>query len=117
MKPQDYTRLTQIFIFLLLYSFLFAEDLFIYNSHGKKDPFSPPIIGAVEKTGEEVLKGVKLEGIIWDEKKPMAIINNKVVGVGDDISGAKIIEIKKNEVIFNFDSQTISVRLGKEVEE
>lgn len=100
-------------LFCVLCGFLFAEE-FLYDAHGKKDPFSPPIISTGEKTGAEVLTGVKLEGIIWDEKKPIAIINDKVVGIGDTISGAKIIEIKKDEVIFDINGQTVSVKIKME---
>lgn len=89
---------------------IFTEE-FTYDSHGKKDPFSPPVISAVEKAGTEVLAGVRIEGIIWDEKKPIAVINDKVVGIGDEISGAKIIDIKQNEVIFDVNGQMISVKL------
>lgn len=89
---------------------IFAEE-FTYDSHGKKDPFSPPVISAVEKAGTEVLAGVRLEGIIWDEKKPIAVINDKVVGIGDEISGAKIIDIRQNEVIFDVNGQMVTVKL------
>lgn len=84
---------------------------FIYNDHGKKDPFTPPVVKAIEKQDTDALAGVRLEGIIWDEKNPIAVVNDKVVGIGDVISGAKIIEIKENEVIFDVNGQRISVKL------
>lgn len=106
-------RILFFFVSLCLCGFLFAEE-FIYDSHGKKDPFSPPVIKAVEKAGTEVLTGVRLEGIIWDERNPVAVINDKVVSVGDEISGAKIVEIRQNEVIFDVNGQLISVKLRLE---
>lgn len=98
------------FVPLCLCGFLFAEE-FIYDPHGKKDPFTPPVISAVEKAGTEVLAGVRLEGIIWDEKKPIAVINDKVVSIGDEVSGARIVEIRQNEVIFDVNGQMVSVKL------
>lgn len=105
---------TQIIFFCLLCGFSFAEE-FTYDSHGRKDPFSPPVISAVEKAGTEILAGVRLEGIIWDKKKPMAIINDKVVGIGDSVSGAEIIDIKKNEVIFGVNGQKVTVKLRAKI--
>lgn len=84
---------------------------FIYDSRGRKDPFSPPVVKEAEKAGAEVLTGVRLEGIIWDEKNPMAIINDKVAGIGDTVSGAKVVEIRQNEVVFDVNGQRISVKL------
>lgn len=97
-------------ILCILCGFVLAEE-FIYDSHSKKDPFSPPVINAREKVSKEVLKGVRIEGIIWDEHKPMAVINDKVVGVGDTVSSARIIGIRQNEVIFDVDGQAVSVKL------
>lgn len=107
--PKFFMELAPI-IFLLWCNLAIAQE-FIYDSHGKKDPFSPPVIKAVEKAGTEVLTGVRLEGIIWDEKNPIAIINDKVVRIGDEVSGAKITEIRQNEVIFDINGQMISVKL------
>lgn len=105
-------------IVLILYIFcgtVFAEE-FVYDSHGKKDPFGPPVVTTAEKTDEEVLSGVKLEGIIWDEKKPLAVINDKVVAAGDEVGGAKVIEIKQHEVLFDVDGQIVQVKLRSKVE-
>lgn len=101
-------------VFSVFLCALCVSEEFVYDSHGKKDPFSPPVIKAVEKAGTEVLTGVRLEGIIWDERNPVAVINDKVVSVGDEISGAKIVEIRQNEVIFDVNGQLISVKLRLE---
>ena len=90
--------------------FLYAEE-FVYDSHNKKDPFAPPVLSDTGKIDIEMLTGIKLEGIIWDEKNPMAIINDKIVGVEEEIAGAKIVGITQNEVIFNVDGQEIKLKL------
>lgn len=98
------------FVSLCLCGFLFAQE-FVYDSHGRKDPFSPPVIKAAEKAGTEVLTGLRLEGIIWDEKNPIAVINDKVVGIGAEVGGARVVEIRQNEVIFDINGQMVSVKL------
>lgn len=57
-----------------------------------RDPFTMGT-SAVELSGDLVLSG-----IIWDAKKPYCIINEKVVKIGDGISGYKILEINKDSV-------------------
>jgi type II secretory pathway component PulC len=44
--------------------------------------------------------GLTLSGIIWDRKKPLAIINDRVVSVGDTVKGSTVLEILKDMVVF-----------------
>lgn len=44
--------------------------------------------------------GLTLSGIIWDRKKPLAIVNDRVVSVGDSVKGSIILEILKDMVVF-----------------
>lgn len=101
-----------IFILCILCcsGFFYAEE-FTYDSHGRKDPFSPPVISAGQKADIELLTGVELEGIIWDELSPIAIVNDKVVNIGDEVAGAKIVEITENEVVFEVNGQKVKLRL------
>ena len=96
--------------------FAFCEE-FEYNSHGKKDPFASPVIRGNTEGGEEVLVGVLLEGILLDENKPMAIINGKILGVGDKIGEITIVEITSNEVVFRYNDKDIPVQLRVKDEE
>jgi len=51
------------------------------------------------KGGTGELADIRLEGIVWVEKNPAAIINGDVYKKGDEIEkGAKITNIRKNEV-------------------
>ncbi|MCX7766331.1 MAG: hypothetical protein N2246_06480 [Candidatus Sumerlaeia bacterium] len=66
-----------------------------------ESPFSPR-----EVTPETL--GLTIEGIFWDEKKPMAIINGTIVGEGDRAGGVDIvkiykksIQVKKDSVLYN----------------
>lgn len=89
---------------------------FIYNSHGRKDPFAPPVINTRGKAGTEVLSGIRLEGIIWEQDNPLAIINSKVVTVGAKVGGALVVEIKKDEVVFEINGQQFPMKLHTRTE-
>lgn len=54
-----------------------------------------------------------LNGIMYLAERPQAIINNSVVEEGDTVSGAKVLSIKKNTVILNFNDVEISLSLKK----
>jgi len=63
----------------------------------KRDPFmAVPIVS--EKT---LQSGVDLTGIIWDENKPLAIIDGEIVKKGSNVNGKTIVEIKKDRVILS----------------
>ena len=54
-------------------------------------------------------KALNIEGIMWDENYPTAIINGIIIGAGEVIEDKTIIEIKLNSVIIRGDD-------GKDVE-
>lgn len=58
--------------------------------------------------GADGLSDVALSGIAWDEKLPLAFVNQSVMGVGDKVNGSEIVEIKKQSI-------TLKSREGKEV--
>ncbi len=83
-----------------------------------RNPFA---LGGASYILDEIVEdssGFRLSAIIWDEIKPMAIVNNKVVEIGSEINGAKIISIEKNKVKLISEGKTIEMELtakgGKE---
>jgi len=96
---------------------LFAQDEFIYDSKGKRDPFIPLITPdgrflKLEK--EEGTLGLLIEGIIYDKSGlSYAIVNGEVVKIGDKINNYSVLKIEKNRVIFIKDGQPIEVELKK----
>lgn len=54
-------------------------------------------------------KALYIEGIMWDEKNPKAIISGNIVGIGDAVESKMIVDIKPSSVIIKGDD-------GKEVE-
>lgn len=73
---------------------------------GAGDPFEPPIKMDMEPDiGPEVamidLDFLSLEGYVWGDVNPKAIINGEVLKVGDDIEGAMIIKISREGVMLH----------------
>lgn len=54
-----------------------------------------------------------LNGIMYLAERPQAIINNSVVGVGDTVSGAKVLSIDKASVLLSFNDMAITLTLKK----
>lgn len=71
-----------------------------------RDPFVLVETGAVE-TGATIVLG----GIIWDKKRPKAMINNEIYKVGDKIGNTEIVDIKRNSVVIKVDGKTREITL------
>lgn len=80
------------------------EELFKYDSKGKRDPFFAligpngeylNILGGLEADNE-----LKVEGIIWDPKgESFVVINAHIFKKGDIFEGVRVDEIYSNKVI------------------
>lgn len=93
-----------------------------YSSGDLRDPFSDLFQLAIEKEKKEKegqyiqvslvgtdpekpmpsLEKFKVQGVIWGGKFPQAIINNKILGVGDLLDGAEIVNIEKKGISLSF---------------
>lgn len=49
---------------------------------------------------------VQLQGILWDPEAPTAIINNRVVAVGDQVDRWEVMEIRKDRVFLSDGTST-----------
>ncbi|MBM2837794.1 MAG: hypothetical protein HW415_419 [Deltaproteobacteria bacterium] len=80
----------------------------------EKDPFLPPSVQAVpEGTGREVAPDLSLSTILFSDERSSAVINGKIYHIGDDISGHKIIDIKRSYVILGGGKKTYRLELRK----
>lgn len=60
------------------------------------------------------MPGLDIQGLIWDSDKPQAIINNKVVKMGDYIEGVKVVNIRKDGVVVEYEGEEVLIdRKGK----
>ncbi len=91
---------------ILIFGFwilLYAQDEFIYDAKGKRDPFIALVTpdGRLLKLEREETPsgGLLLEGIIYDEHGlSYAIVNGEVVNIGDKVSDYQVLKIEKNKV-------------------
>ena len=99
-----------------------------------KNPFKPytsfneeasvaetPVVNSEETPKQTVenkfdYSSLKVTGTVWGNDKPKAIINDKVVGIGDVVDDAKIINITKDGILFEYkDKQYLMNREGSAV--
>jgi len=77
-----------------------------------RDPFSGKLYTSVRKQGNTP-KTLSLAGIIWDKNKPAALINDKVVGVGDRVGGSTVVSIKNDRVLLNDGTNDFEIKIGQ----
>lgn len=73
-----------------------------------RDPFSRQIVSAV------TARGLSLSGIAWDQEDPTAIIDSRIVRVGDEIGGYVVTEIRKDAVVLNNGTENLELKLDLE---
>ncbi len=66
-----------------------------------------------EGVSAEAGTGLVLNGILWDNKKPLVIINDNVIGIGGKIGENTIVDIKKESVILNSGTGNFELRLNQ----
>ena len=59
----------------------------------------------------EPLPGINVAGVVWNTDRPQAIINGQIVGIGDTVSGAKILDIKKMGITVLFQGRTETLEI------
>ena len=94
-----------IFVLILFSANLvYAQDAFVYDDHGKRDPFVPLVssAGMVVTYDEDLsVNDLVLEGIVADASgNNAAIVNGKVVKVHDQIGPYMVDVIAVDHVEF-----------------
>jgi type II secretory pathway component PulC len=54
-----------------------------------------------------------LAGIIYNEQNPMAFVNRRMVGVGDQVGSATVTAIDRESVTLEYQGRTITLKLHK----
>ncbi|MCK5229631.1 MAG: hypothetical protein KAR13_05160 [Desulfobulbaceae bacterium] len=81
-----------------------------------RDPFNRPLEqlipqGEIEQEqGLELFADFSLIAIIWNKELPIAIINDTMVGVGDTVKGATVLEIAKKAVVLEREKMNHTLR-------
>ena len=99
--------------FLLFTTYTFGEEE--YTAQGLRDPFSSLIPEEVIEIEEIPISELRvflpefnIEGLVWGTPHPQAIIEGKVVKIGDTIEGAKIISISKSGIEIIYEGRIFS---------
>ncbi len=74
-----------------------------------RDPFYRAKKGNIPVVSENVQINWILNGILFNKQTPSAVINKKIVGIGDKINGAKIIDITKTKVTLEKENSEIFI--------
>lgn len=106
---------------MLMYLFVnsvYAEEGFVYNDHGKRDPFTPLVSssGMVLTYDEDLsLNDLVLEGIVADASgNNAAIVNGKVVRVHDEVGPYVVQTIGTDHVDLMKGSEAFTLKLKKQ---
>ena len=90
-----------------LYDKLSKERVGLWEKEWARDPFVP------QQTVTSIAKIVNLtlNGILWDEKTPKAIVNEKTLLIGDTIYGYTVVQIKLRSVVLKTGEKSIELRV------
>src|SRR3989338_633967 len=90
-------------IFASLCNIIFAQEVFVYDSKGKRNPFIPLVTmeGRLVKLDKEEATGeLRIEGIIYDKHgRSFAVVNSSVVAIGDMVGDYQVLKIEESKVI------------------
>lgn len=99
----------------LVSGFVYAQEQFVYDAKGKRNPFIPLVSpdGRLLKLEKEEAPGnLAIEGIIYDKHgQSYAIVNGQVLRIGDEVLGYRVLKIEKNKVTFIKDGQPQEIEL------
>ena len=78
-----------------------------YKAQGLRDPFQPllteqKVNNVAVPQEEKPLPNFTVQGVVWGGVFPQAIINDKIVKIGDMLGEAKILEIDKKGITVLF---------------
>jgi len=103
---------------LILNGVVFAVNL----RAQERDPFVSPVDLRQQRLAQKAtidLANVVLKGVIWNNRKAVAIINDELVMVGDEWQGFKVERVDTDSVTINdgMNSYRLSVQAGAVAEE
>ena len=110
-------KLVIAFLIFLFTNSVYAQENFVYNDHGKRDPFVPLVssAGMVVTYDEDLsVNDLVLEGIVSDASgNNLAIVNGKVVKIHDQIGPYLVDVIAIDHVEFIKENQRFILKLKK----
>ena len=114
---EKFMRLPILLILLFSADLLFAQENFVYDDHGKRDPLVPLVssAGMVVTYDEDLsVNDLVLEGIVADSSgNNAAIVNGKVVKAHDQIGPYVVDLIAMDHVEFLKGNERFILKLKK----
>ena len=115
-----------LFVFLAAAGILSAEQ-FVYDSHGRGNPFLPSAEGkgtVVDSRGSITVDTAPfqkwfsdhLSGILYDPGNPRVLIGDEIIEVGQEVNKCTIVEIRPDGITFEYMTKRVEVPLRQEVE-
>ena len=94
-----------------LYDKLRKERVKLWDREWARDPF------VAQQAAAGLVKAVNLtlKGILWDEKIPKAIVNEKTLLKGDTIYGYTVMDIKPHSVILRTGEKNIELQVFRPI--
>ena len=126
-------NLLLVFLPLFFVVSIYGNENFEYKSIGIRDPMVKPIIEikpTINNKSEEVkvakqtrmkelqkiISKSKIEGVVFGaDKKPLVMINDKIISEGSRISkksNVYVIKIELKKIVFSLDSETVTYVLS-----
>jgi hypothetical protein len=101
-----------------LCDFAWAQEQFIYDEKGRRNPFIPLVTadGRIINLEKQEKKGeILIEGIIYDKHGlSYALVNGEPVQVGDKVGDYQVLKVEQDKVIFIKEGELFAVELKKE---
>jgi hypothetical protein len=94
-----------------------AQDMAGYDAVFRRDPMRPLIDAQgqlVTTTG--LHGGLSVQGIIWSDERPLAVIEDELCAQGDVVGPYKILQIRADGVIAQREDQFLFIPLDRGVE-
>lgn len=100
----------------------FTKDKWKSATSIRRDPFDIPVkenrqivkveTGKIRDVPQSTPRvSLKLNGILWDEKAPSAVVNGEIVHVGQRVGSYMVIQIRPQVVILKAGSRKVALRL------
>lgn len=95
------------------------RDLFspTISLHKKGKPLSKEKKKKEDNKIEDIIKKLELKATLINNQRPVSIINDRIVGIGEYIMGFKVVEIKNGVVLLSNGKKRVSLNMkGKKNE-
>lgn len=110
-------RVLSFVLILFSANLVYAQDNFVYDDHGKRDPFLPLVssTGLVVTYDQDLsVNDLVLEGIVADASgNNVAIVNGKMVKAQDQVGPYVVDSIGADQVVFLKGTQKFILKLRK----